>query len=471
MTALKHAARFSLGALALMAFGGAARAAGPSFDCAKASAPVEKLLCADANLGTLDTKLAAALKAALARPGQDRDATLAAQRRWLAARDKTCVVPDQLDKDKRAPLIECLASAYRRQINVLSYPETPGGICLKIVDRLRGLVDAGSRDAKAKASPGDSLLDFFTQTPASGISVVKPVFETSSYGDGPSLKKRLAQLKPAFTLAPDLAKALDDVSGEISLYQLPGASLRALNSIDGTAHCNSTVFFDVAGGRARLVADPASFEDGGPECGELRAFGSVDGQPAIIEDGSDYTPNLSAGLFITRRAPDGWAPMCQIEFHFAPKFTPGVTENDWVEAADACKGADCDELEQAAARLAEATQKEGLGIEARALGALSPAQREAFAALKKRADAPAPSDDPDSKPTGPDDYTDQHPILLPLVVKDRVYLATVGHPTIGWRLFADWKVDVQTAEGDKLKSLGQFAIGMGRGRLLGADVQ
>lgn len=58
----------------------------PSFDCAKASAPVERLLCGEGEtaLRALDRDLAAAWAAARAAGKGD----VAAQRRWLAARDK-----------------------------------------------------------------------------------------------------------------------------------------------------------------------------------------------------------------------------------------------------------------------------------------------------------------------------------------------------------------------------------------------
>ncbi len=450
-----------------------ARAGGPGFDCRKAATPVERLLCADAALGTLDAKLADALRRALSRPGADRDATLAAQRRWLARRDEDCPVAEKPDDDARAQIVNCLANSYKRQVEVLSFPETPGGICLKIVDRLRGLVETGSRDAGAKSTPGDSLLDFLTQTSAGGVSVSKPLFDVDDATNAAQWKARVARLRPSFTLDDKLLKALTgDTMGALSLYRLPGSSIYAANSIQGTAACNDTTFFDAAGGRARRVDGPASFEaDDGGGCGVRREFGAIDGAASIIEDSSDYSPSMSSSLSITRRAGDRWAPTCEIEFRFAPRFMPGKTLNDWIEPADACKGEACADLLAAAAGLAEATQKQGPGIEASALGALTPAQREAYAALKKNADPPAPDDDAGSAKTGPDDFTDGHPVLAPLVARGKVYLASVGHFTIGWRLFADWKVALQEADGDALKDAGQFAIGMGRGQLLDAQVK
>lgn len=84
----------------------------PSFDCAKASAPIEKTLCGEyeSELRTLDRELAEAWAAARAAGKGD----LAAQRRWLASRDKC--------GDDRV----CLADLYQARIAGLRGALGPG---------------------------------------------------------------------------------------------------------------------------------------------------------------------------------------------------------------------------------------------------------------------------------------------------------------------------------------------------------
>lgn len=84
----------------------------PSFDCAKASAPVEKVICGEyeSNLRRLDRDLAEAWAAVRAAGKGD----LAEQRRWLAARDK-CVDDDG-----------CLTDLYEARIAVLRGRLGPG---------------------------------------------------------------------------------------------------------------------------------------------------------------------------------------------------------------------------------------------------------------------------------------------------------------------------------------------------------
>lgn len=96
--------------------GSAAQAA--SFDCAKATRAVDKLICADADLSNADAALAAAYKAALAQAGSDQDRTTLrdSQRLWLRTRDAKCLrmVP--------AAASACLKDEYATRLGELKRP-------------------------------------------------------------------------------------------------------------------------------------------------------------------------------------------------------------------------------------------------------------------------------------------------------------------------------------------------------------
>jgi uncharacterized protein len=91
---------------AIMATAFEARAA--SFDCAKASTAVEKLICSDAKLSELDTRLAQAYRQALATPAVAQRVK-PDQRRWLAERNKCTDVA-------------CLTTAYQKRLADLAAP-------------------------------------------------------------------------------------------------------------------------------------------------------------------------------------------------------------------------------------------------------------------------------------------------------------------------------------------------------------
>jgi uncharacterized protein len=94
-----------LAAAALLAFGTLASAA--SFDCAKAKSPMEKLICSDAQLSTLDEQLNTAFKDAVTR-SKARPQLVQWQREWLKSYEVTQC------KDAR-----CLAKEFTARIALL----------------------------------------------------------------------------------------------------------------------------------------------------------------------------------------------------------------------------------------------------------------------------------------------------------------------------------------------------------------
>jgi uncharacterized protein YecT (DUF1311 family) len=87
------------------------RAPAASFDCAKASSPVEKTVCADAALARLDRQVGEAYartREADFNP-KARTAALETQRAWLAARDKACGGGNAA----------CLSDSYRKRLAAL----------------------------------------------------------------------------------------------------------------------------------------------------------------------------------------------------------------------------------------------------------------------------------------------------------------------------------------------------------------
>jgi hypothetical protein len=58
-----------------------------------------------------------------------------------------------------------------------------------------------------------------------------------------------------------------------------------------------------------------------------------------------------------------------------------------------------------------------------------------------------------------------------MLVDNRVFLASVGHFTIGWRVFSDWKVTVEASDADKTREIARFAVGMTPGPIVGVSVK
>ncbi len=85
-----------------------AAVAAPSFDCTKASVPVEKLVCGDRALAALDRALDAAYVDAMQRAHTDvKTAIRAAQRKWIAERNGCAEARD---------VKGCVAKSYERRL-------------------------------------------------------------------------------------------------------------------------------------------------------------------------------------------------------------------------------------------------------------------------------------------------------------------------------------------------------------------
>jgi uncharacterized protein YecT (DUF1311 family) len=102
--------------------GGGARAEGPSFDCATASAPIEKVICADEGLAKADAAMAeayGALRQTLDADG--RGSLLRGQRLWLQSRFGDCAVPVEGEPTpaERAAMAACLAKLYATRTDAL----------------------------------------------------------------------------------------------------------------------------------------------------------------------------------------------------------------------------------------------------------------------------------------------------------------------------------------------------------------
>jgi uncharacterized protein YecT (DUF1311 family) len=113
----------------LLALPGVAHAA-PSFSCADAYSPLDKLICADSGLAAMDTMLAEAFREA-----HGNAKVLAEQRRWLAARAVSCpdiAVTVPTDSVVRRNAIDCAMELYQQRVaqllqahNAAAWPHLP----------------------------------------------------------------------------------------------------------------------------------------------------------------------------------------------------------------------------------------------------------------------------------------------------------------------------------------------------------
>lgn len=249
------------------------------------------------------------------------------------------------------------------------------------------------------------------------------------------------------------------------LEQLPGVAFYAINSVGGTAQCYVSTYFEVDGeGKARIAAAPAGIPK--DSCMVTRSFGTIDRQPVIFEEHYTFGPAMSSRLIIANWNSDrSWAP-CQLTLAYEPVFLDR-TLNTW---DGSCIGPDCDRLRSAAYRIVAAVQSDPQAARRTLLAELSESQQLAYEKAEATAYAQTPGVTT-GRATDPGQITKEFPFRMPYAEGDRLYIAHVGHFTIGWRYFADWSVTFQEIQPDGLIDSGSFAIGMWKGRVTGTSIE
>jgi uncharacterized protein len=428
---------------------GPGRAMALSFDCAKASTPTELALCADARLWPLDNELGKAVTRELTRHPEKRDLILADEREWLRERDRDCPAATL----SAEPFHLCLMVAYQKRIAAF-YPATPlelnqervrefekkTRLCKTIADAYYPL---------ANAHPGEAPLEVLAKLPDSPIKLASK-FVTMQQ-PGTELIGWAAAQKPPFTLSPDLQKELKQygqtVGGVGTLIKALGVDFYKISRIEGSMGCSDDLSFVVRKGIAFLATNPEDSSEG--NCSSGASFATIAGSPAAIEENYDWRPGMTASLDVWTWDGEDFTGSCQVSLKYKPLFSP-KTLNRWGET---CDGNDCDALHDASFKLAEAAEVNPDALQKSSIDALTPNQREQFDAMKEAFELQA------RDPSAADPFT------IPFIHHEQLYLASIGHYSIGWRVYADWSAIFDSWDHGKLTPQGSFAVGTWKGDL------
>ncbi|MGA3303175.1 MAG: hypothetical protein ABSC72_07780 [Methylovirgula sp.] len=355
-------------------------------------------------------------------------------------------------------LMPALASilALGRGFGAPALAQDSAGLCAEIVAHYKQLA-ANPPAAAAGKFYSDSPLSMLGDAADSGVILAPHIAET-----GKAQRPLAWAQHQGLKLAAELQDALDKAD---FLDQLPGTNFYAAGSIQGTASCYDTTPFVVTGAQAKPATLPPNWmgDDVGSGCGVFRMFGKVETIPVAFEENYDYSPALTSTLTASAWAKDHFDPACTASFTFEPRFSPRDTYNDWDQS---CTAANCDDLRQSALTLVEAVQSDPVLAQKQLLDKLTDAQRADFEAMEKLAQASEPD-----KIDDPAQLLDSSALALPLVVGGQLYLAHVGHFTIGWRNYSDWSVKLDMRKGDEIRPVAEIAIGMTKGKLKDASVK
>ncbi|HVI89516.1 MAG TPA: lysozyme inhibitor LprI family protein, partial [Dongiaceae bacterium] len=194
-------------ALLLSAWGHApASAAGPSFDCTVAKAPIERLICSDSGLSQADADMTQAYKALRQTlDAKGRADLLQVQRRWLQSRFTECKIPvsGEIPASSAAGLATCLNGLYAARIKALGEAQAADKNAANNSSTNNNAAPAASASgtgATAQAAAGqtgagqaETKAQPTTAQPAAGGSAAGGAGNASAPGTGEAAAARLDQ--------------------------------------------------------------------------------------------------------------------------------------------------------------------------------------------------------------------------------------------------------------------------------------
>jgi uncharacterized protein len=456
-------------------FGSSHFAQAQSFDCGKASTPVELAICRNPDLGRLDQKLEDAFRKQLAATPEQRQTLLAGERAWVAQRDARCVK----GAAGKATLDDCLANAYRDRISAVQVAGQGSGptgtdrtaICASVVQKYRAFLAALPSSSAKDASALSYVLKSLADSKSSGVTVGGPGGIDNV--DPDKLSAWAQSQRPPFSIPASLIDAIKgNVDASQELHRLPGTNYYVVNGTAGTLYCYGPgVYFQTENGKAKAVAAPHGWarnsEGGG--CTVLRGFGMIDSTPIAYEENNASIGSYS--LNITPWQGTGFGQDCTATFHFTQRFAPADLHNYNTDPDD-CDGDYCDGLKKATWDLVKRIQDHAQSFEAwrkAEIERLTPTQARQFQKLFAAASA-----DGNWEPETVDEAITAAPLLVPLVEGGNLYLAKVGHLTMGDFTMPDWKVELLRLGADGQPNntpSATFNVGMQNGPLAKVTVE
>jgi len=207
------------------------------------------------------------------------------------------------------------------------------------------------------------------------------------------------------------------------ILQVPGAQWYAATTLEGSGGCWHMVFFKNQDGLAIRAAGPPAWEATDPPgggCGVRRGFGTVDGTVAGVET-STSPYDLEERITLARWDGERFGAPCELRLAYRPTFGPPTSDL----FPEACGTGGCGPLRGAAADVVAELYRTGV-------------ERIGGPFRRRR------------------------------TVDGIAYDVSASRATIGWRVFSDWEVTFQRADGKG--ETRKVVVDVGRGPLREAKV-
>ena len=370
------------------------------------------------------------------------------ERHWIATRDASCGPLGDVSK-----MHDCLEKAYREQLDVVRRQDSippagssigvRGAACNGLLDRYRPL---------ANTHPGDPPLAVLAQAGVAGL-------EITAQGDPIPILHPPADLvswakgqQPPVAVSAQLSELLasDETGG--TLQKAPGLPFFMLKRMEGSAACDSSMFFLVRDGVALPSRRP--FDDAEDTCPNSGVFVSLDSAPLYVRENYNHQPGMQASLEVATWQSDHFEAACMVSLSYLPRVGSKILNT----SEDRCDDAACEDMHKAAIELVKAKIAGTISAESLLRG-LTKQQRDRY-----RAEHSAVAGQSEAGAS-------ENVVFAPYVRRGEVYVARIADVTVGWRDYADQSVEFEQLEGGKITQKGAFTLGVWKGELENAVVK
>ena len=255
--------------------------------------------------------------------------------------------------------------------------------------------------------------------------------------------------------------------------RLPGTDVYMASTVEGTLHCQTSVFIDAKPGAApKSLSEPIETDEG-DVCWTISGdFGRVFGKPAYIVHGSLNDHTDDEDIRIVPWTGHGWGKMCKVSLRFSKTFTLAHT---FCGDRDVCRAGEAIAVDVATAynKVRERESNPDLSFR------FGPPPTTAALAAVERAKTKLPADTSTSEfPTfgekeGGDPLTFSYNgfAYFPVLLNGKYYVGAIGLDGVGWRESGRALFAVYSENQGNLTPLAGYAVDLSNGGLISARVE
>lgn len=243
----------------------------------------------------------------------------------------------------------------------------------------------------------------------------------------------LAALETELSERPDLRDAIGaDPARAVGVERLPGTELYKVDSVQGSANCQSTAFIEaVPGSPPRRIETPFGMTDQEIPCWtQTGDFGQVSGQPVFLVHGAETDHGLDERYRIAPWTGKAWGPSCQLRLEFRKTFR--LAGQFCADAASCAAGR---KVALDVARAYETSRSAGTGLAAAPFlsGRQPGAAILAAVASVHEPVFPTFAAEPRTLDVFRTGYANVEIASFPLYLGGRWLVGVAGHAGVGWR--------------------------------------